>query len=124
ALARVGALAGTLTGVDDEAVDLTNLQRYVLATQNDREKSKTEAFSAALAGTGLTVKSHKGPWGDYLRSRGDTRLERVAVALDSAKDRIAVQAGLPRWVCNAWTQTGDLGVSRHEFLGEQACLAC
>ena len=46
------------------------------------------------------------------------------VALDSAHDRRAVQGSLPRWVANAWTQAGDLGVSTHSFLGPDACLAC
>ena len=50
--------------------------------------------------------------------------ERVLVALDSAHDRRAVQGSLPRWVANAWTQAGDLGVSTHSFLGHDACLAC
>lgn len=124
ALARIPSLAGTLSVVDHESVDLTNLQRYVLATQDDREKPKTELVNRALAANGLHVQPHQNRWGEYLKARGDTRLERVAVALDSAEDRVAVQAGLPRWVCNAWTQTGDLGVSRHDFLGEHACLAC
>ena len=35
-----------------------------------------------------------------------------------------MQGSLPRWIANAWTQTGDLGVSSHSFLGQGACLAC
>ena len=34
------------------------------------------------------------------------------------------KASLPRWIANAWTQVGDLGVSSHSFLGQDACLAC
>ncbi len=37
---------------------------------------------------------------------------------------MAVQASLPRWVVNAWTQPGDLGVSRHGFIDAYACLMC
>jgi hypothetical protein len=123
-LARIPSLAGTLSVVDHELVDLTNLQRYVLATQGDQDRPKTELVSRALADTGVLVHPYQKRWGEYLKARGDTRLECVAVALDSAEDRVAVQAGLPRWVCNAWTQPGDLGVSRHDFLGGHACLAC
>ena len=50
--------------------------------------------------------------------------ERILVALDSARDRRAVQGSLPRWIANAWTQLGDLGTSTHSFLGDDACLAC
>src|SRR5205823_3332138 len=71
------------------------------------------------------VVPHACRWGQYLASlRGPWTLERVAVALDSAADRCAVQAALPRQVLNAWTQPGDLGVSWHDFLGVGACLAC
>ena len=35
-----------------------------------------------------------------------------------------MQGSLPRWIANAWTQVGDLGVSSHSFLGQDACLAC
>ncbi|MBT1517555.1 hypothetical protein KIP88_45610, partial [Bradyrhizobium sp. SRL28] len=48
----------------------------------------------------------------------------VAVALDNAPDRIAVQGVLPKWIVNAWTQEIDLGVSRHGFDDGRACLAC
>lgn len=51
-------------------------------------------------------------------------LHNVAVALDTAADRIAVQSALPRRIVNSWTQRGDLGVSHHDFGGEMACLAC
>ena len=123
-LTRLGRLRGTLHLIDHELIELTNLQRYVLAVQGDTESPKVTLASNALRKTGLDVRLYQGRWGDYLRDSGHWRLERVAVAVDSAKDRIAVQASLPRWVVNAWTQPDNLGVSRHEFLGDQACLAC
>ena len=46
------------------------------------------------------------------------------MALDTAADRIAVQAALPRWIVNSWTQEQDLGISRHGFADNRACLAC
>jgi hypothetical protein len=46
------------------------------------------------------------------------------VAVDSASARQSVQAALPQWVVNAWTQPGDLGLSRHGFVDDQACLMC
>lgn len=55
---------------------------------------------------------------------GNYRFERVAVALYTARDRVQVQSSLPHRIYNAWTQTGDLGVSRHNFENEEACLAC
>jgi hypothetical protein len=34
--------------------------------------------------------------------------------VDSARDRRAVQAALPGWAMNAWTQPGDLGALRRQ----------
>ena len=46
------------------------------------------------------------------------------VAVDTEARRIAIQAGLPRMIYNAWTQPADLGWSRHELFGTEPCLAC
>lgn len=124
AFGRTTGLRGRLHLVDHEAVDLSNLQRYILATQDDVGAAKVGVATFALADTAIDVRQHPLRWGEYLRARGDWHLERVAVALDSAQDRRAVGAALPRWVVNAWTQPGDLGVSRHPFLGAGACLTC
>lgn len=123
ALARAVDVTGTLHLIDDEPVELSNLQRYVLATQDDVEQDKVAVAAGALAKAQLKAKPFPGRWGQFLRVRSDWNLDRVAVAVDSARDRQAVQAALPRWVVNAWTQPGDLGVSRHDFLN-WACLAC
>jgi len=47
----------------------------------------------------------------------------MLLALDSARDRRAAQSSLPKWVANAWTQPGDLGVSTHDFVNG-ACVSC
>ena len=74
-------------------------------------------------GGALQALPHQGTWASFLEDEG-YQWERVLVALDSAYDRRAVQGSLPRWIANAWTQLGDLGVSSHCFLGQDACLAC
>lgn len=124
ALARTPRLTGTLHLIDHETVDLSNLQRYVLATQESVEATKVAVAATAVAGTGLTSRLHEVRWGEFLRQRNEWQLDRVAVAVDSAEDRRAIQAALPRWIANAWTQPGDLGVSRHPSLDPGACLAC
>ncbi|SDO22725.1 Molybdopterin or thiamine biosynthesis adenylyltransferase [Methylobacterium phyllostachyos] len=124
ALSRLTSLTGTLHLIDHESVDLSNLQRYALMGQADVDTEKVAVAASLLGGTGLNVVPHRTTWGAYLASRDDWHLERVAVALDTARDRIAVQGALPRWIVNAWTQEGDLGVSRHGFADGRACLAC
>ncbi|TNC65786.1 E2 ligase fold family C protein [Rubellimicrobium roseum] len=126
ALARMPHLTGALHLVDHEVVDLSNLQRYVLARQSDVGRVKVEiAREALLAGrTSLVPVPFHQRWAEYIAGQGHRPMARVVTALDTAKDRIAVQASLPARILNAWTQAGDLGVSQHGFLGDEACLAC
>jgi hypothetical protein len=124
-LARAAGLRGRLHGVDHEPIELTNLQRYLAATQADvrKRRSKTRSVAKMFEGTDVEFVDHAITWGGYLAERGGCDVERVAVALDTAEGRVAVQASLPRRVLNAWTQPGDLGVSRHDFQ-TGPCLAC
>ncbi len=124
ALGRTSQVSGTIHIVDGEAIDLTNVQRYVLTDESSVGVPKASLAATALAATTIDAQPHPIRWGAYLRQRGDWHIDRVAVALDSAEDRIRVQGALPRWIVNAWTQSGDLGVSRHTLVGPYACLAC
>lgn len=131
ALSRTPGLTGTLHLVDGERVELSNLQRYALTdTQSvGREKAAlgAEQFtqrSNKISPSGLQVQAHASTWEEFLAKRGSFGFDRVLLALDSARDRIKVQGALPRWIANAWTQPENLGVSRHDFLGAQACVAC
>ncbi|MBA2335588.1 MAG: E2 ligase fold family C protein [Blastocatellia bacterium] len=124
ALARTTDLSGVLHLIDQEQVDLTNLQRYALATQEDVDRFKVERAAAEFNGSQIKAVPHKQKWGQYQREHQNWHLGRVAVAVDNAEDRRAVQASLPRRVTNSWTQTGDLGISRHDSFGNDPCLAC
>lgn len=118
-------LEGTLDVVDGEAVDLTNLQRYVLTVQAHAANkiAKSELAESFLKETRIRPRGHRARWGEFLAEEArDIGL--VAVALDSAADRVALQASLPREVINAWTQPGNIGVSRHFAFGQRACVAC
>lgn len=122
ALSR-SSVSGQLDVVDPETVDLGNLQRYVLSTMADVGVPKTWVIRDVLAG-GISVSDHTTPFDAYAATV-DYRIAAAAVALDSAKDRRAVQASLPWRVINAWTQPGDLGISVHAAFGSSgACLEC
>jgi hypothetical protein len=123
ALARC-PLRGALHLVDHESIELSNLQRYVLAEQSDEGARKTLLGERALSDTELLPVAHSQRWDSFVESHGHD-WHAVAVAVDSARDRRAVQAALPQWIANAWTQPGDLGTSFHsQFGGEGACLCC
>lgn len=122
ALARVPRLQGHLSVVDAEELDQSNLQRYVMAVERDVGQSKVKLARRYLrTQEAVAVKGHGVRWQALAAVQP---LQNVAVALDTAADRVAVQATLPRRIVNSWTQRGDLGVSHHEFDGEMACLAC
>lgn len=123
-LARQPRLSGRLHVIDHEAIELSNLQRYVLAGQAEVGMPKAALATTALRSIGLEVETHPLKWAEYVARRDDWDLERVGVALDTAADRVAVQGALPRWVANAWTQEHDLGISRHGFDDGRACLCC
>lgn len=114
---------GELHLVDHESLEISNLQRYVLALRQDVGKPKVE-IARKFDSNGLRYVAHQRSWQEFVSTNG-YRLSRVLVAVDSARDRRAVQGCLPRWIANAWTQVEDIGISVHRlFSGSGACLSC
>jgi hypothetical protein len=131
ALSRTPGLTGTLNLIDGEVIALSNLQRYVLATEASVGQRKVDIAASAMhsdldsvTSQRLAVRGHAKHWDAYIATRDDYLLEHVLLALDSAEDRIAVQSSLPQWIANAWTQPENLGVSRHTSFRDDACVAC
>jgi hypothetical protein len=111
---------GPMLAVDHECLELSNLQRYVLARDGDVGQRKVDLLHERARGSGLEVVPVACRWHAELADRPRPTL----VALDSAEDRIAVQASLPGPLYNAFTQPADIGWSRHESFGCEPCLAC
>jgi hypothetical protein len=105
-----------------EHVELSNLQRYVLTEMVDEHRPKVEIAGALHSE--LDFVPHAEDLATFL-VRSGYHWDSMLLALDSARDRVSAQASLPRFIVNAWTQPGDLGVSSHSrFGGEGACVAC
>lgn len=121
ALATAGCRARIVV-VDPEIIELSNIQRYVLSTIQDVGRPKVDVAREATRESGLEIGAVQTPWGADERS-GPAQ-GAVMVALDTARDRIGVAAGLHHRVYNAWTQPDDVGWSRHESFGVDPCLAC
>jgi Prokaryotic E2 family C/ThiF family len=116
-------LTGALHIIDSEVLELSNLQRYVLGVRSDEGRPKVELTGACLNGS-LKPLPHQMKWAEFVQASG-YKWPYVLVALDTASDRRSVQASLPNWIANSWTQPGDLGLSVHgRFDGEGACLSC
>lgn len=109
--------------VDGEAIELSNLQRYVLARLADVGRPKVSIVSGHGSGPAQFIR-HQMTWRQFVSEFG-FRWSWALAAFDSAQARRELQASLPRWVANAWTQPGDLGVSVHSRFGSgSACVAC
>ena len=107
--------------VDPEVIELSNLQRYVLAERDDVGREKGDV--ARRQGTArLVIEERRQRWQEFLADR--PIWSRVLVALDRIVDRRQLAATLPRWIGNAWTQLDDLGLSTHFFGDEAPCLQC
>lgn len=114
---------GTIHLIDHEHLELSNLQRYVLAARTDVHIPKVNIAAPFFVGQ-VKCATNQMTWADFVGKRG-YEWQHVLVALDSAADRRSVQATIPRWIANGWTQPGDLGVSVHDrFDSNGACLAC
>lgn len=115
---------GVLHLVDGELLAQSNLQRYAMTIETDVGKPKVELAKAWLSKSGLKIESHAKHWEQFVGERQIWSFDHVAVAVDTARTRMNIQASLPRVVFNSWTQTGEVGISRHEFREPGACLAC
>ena len=115
-------LSASLHLVDGQKIDSSNLQRYVLATEADIDKQKTKLVDTFL--NSATVRSFPYHFDKYISVRGNWKIFRAAVCVDSAEDRRLVQGSLPNRIINAWTQQDQCGLSRHYNFLNDPCLAC
>src|SRR5690606_30784747 len=67
ALSNITNLRGTLEVIDQERIDLSNLQRYVLSTQADIKELKVDVAEKFLSKTKLSVVKQPYLWQDYIR---------------------------------------------------------
>lgn len=124
ALGRDKKLRGEITVVDPEAVELSNLQRYVLAQNVDIGKAKTELAERELKNTKLKVKTAQLKLDKFAETPKNRKIPTTVVSVDNVDGRRVAQALLPRLVINGWTGDHGLGSSWHVFSHDAACLAC
>jgi len=110
--------------VDEEAVTLSNLQRYVLATQDTIGKPKVEIGKRVLSAARLSVDTEQTTLETLADRMGVLTVPTFAVSIDNVPGRRAAQALLPRLAINGWTGEEALGASWHLFSRDAACLAC
>ena len=124
-------LAGEVVLVDNEKLDESNEQRYVLAHEGTRGGGKASYLASHLAFANplLKITVAESSYEAYMTEFGRSfEPETVVVCVDNVATRVNVQGILPRVVWNGWTDVarGSLryGVSRHALGGGDACIAC
>lgn len=123
ALGHLTSLRGRLHLIDNDRVDQSNLNRYVLMRQRDIGSYKTEAAARALGGTGLEAVSYPVSYAG-LCEKGGVHPELLITPVDSEFGRRDLATTLPRAVLNAATGLSTVTVSRHGFADGRACLHC
>lgn len=121
---RDAQIRGLLHLCDGESIELSNLQRYVLADTTHVGKSKVGLGRRVLSKSNLVVKEHEMSLAKYAAKRVPFDIPVIAVSVDNVAGRRASQALLPRLVVNGWTGEHALGASWHVFSEDRACLAC
>ncbi|MFI5298497.1 MAG: ThiF family adenylyltransferase [Polyangiales bacterium] len=127
ALSRLPEVRCTACLIDHEAVELSNLQRYVLATDRDVGVLKPDLARSRLDGPGWKASVFNGRLEDFAKERcadGPFDMRTMLVGTDDVASRRSAQALLPRLLVNAWTSECGFGGSWHEFGNSSACLAC
>lgn len=120
-LTRFRRVDGRLTLIDDQTMELSNLQRYVLALDRDVGVVKVDHAADLLRRVGVEVHPVRKLFEDAAEDRVAPTL---VVSVDNVEGRRAVQAVLPRLAINGWTSERGLGASWHEFGTRGPCLAC
>lgn len=124
ALSNMPLAKGKLTIVEPENIDITNLQRYVLAGERHTEKPKIQIAQEYLVSSGVELNPIQSSWVDHLNSNSDWLEKSVLVAIDNIKDRVAIQSSLPKEIFNSYTENNLIGIARHKDFGKEACLMC
>ncbi len=123
ALSKLEGVKGECTIIDHEKIELSNLQRYCLTEEKHINIAKVE-HSKQFLQNGIKPIPFEGNWNKYLKVSGNWNNELLCVAVDSAKDRVAIQSSLPKKILNAYTENNLSGVCRHLNFLDDACLSC
>jgi molybdopterin/thiamine biosynthesis adenylyltransferase len=124
ALSNAPFIKGKLTIVEPENIEITNLQRYVLADERHIKKPKIDISKEYLNNALLKIDPIQSDWASHLNDKNDWANRTILVAIDNVKDRIRIQSSLPEKLINSYTEKNVVGISRHLKFDKEACLVC
>lgn len=125
AVHRVPLLRAEIEIVDNREVKDDTAQRYIWQFHGDAGTRKAALLASRLQKDGLQVSARDMHYVEFLaHCKTDLDLDVMLVAVDTPQVRALMQGALPRMIINGWTDNGEMGVTRHGFLGDYACLSC
>ena len=122
-LAHLDSISGAIHLIDNETIEEPNLNRYVLARQQDIGEWKVDVAALALSDTAIRAAPHRGAFATYAKENGG-EVNLLLSPVDSQGGRRALARMLPRRVINAATGGTTVTVSTHGFADGKACLHC
>ena len=122
-LAHLEDVGGNLHLIDNEAVDHSNLNRYVLMRRGDIDQQKVDIAAASLKASEIQTLAYCGPFARYMEEHGSTT-NLLLTPVDSEEGRRNLARMLPKRVINAATGGTTVTISAHGFADGKACLHC
>lgn len=125
-------IRGRVSLIDPDRIDESNKQRYLLAFNGNLGINKARLLSTVLINNKnnlLTTREFCIPYKIAITLQESLfDMKDVIVAVDNKRTRLNIQAALPKYIWNAWTDTAQgilrYGVGKHDFRNEYECLAC
>ena len=120
---RTRRCRGIIHLIDNEKIDDSNLNRYVLARRRDIGRWKVDVATEALRRTALQVEPYRGAFASYTEVYGGP-INLLLSPVDSEEGRRGLAKTLPRRIINAATGGTTVTISTHGFADGKACLHC
>jgi molybdopterin/thiamine biosynthesis adenylyltransferase len=117
-------LTGEIELIDSETVELSNLNRYMIAAIEDVGESKVAVGRKYLSShEGVTVNAFCGKYEKYVEEKGRGNADVVLPLVDNNEARHQVQMNMPQSTIYGTTGDWTLTVARHKPL-EDDCIIC
>ena len=123
ALSHLNDLHGVFHLIDNESVDESNLNRYVLMRRCNIGSWKVDVACEVLGHTTIQPVPFRDSFSNYVDGYGDS-IDLLLSPIDTREGRRGLAKTLPRRVINAATGGTTVTVSTHGFNDGKACLHC
>jgi molybdopterin/thiamine biosynthesis adenylyltransferase len=120
ALNTISGLHGTVTVIDPQVYEASNINRCVMASRNDIGTPKTAVLASGY-NSRIRVIPSQNRYESFRRTSG--KLDMVVETIDENEPRVTIQSDLPKILLHGATGDEIATISRHNFI-DDACLGC